>query len=351
MVSYLKKKLFTKRRNKLNEIEQSYFLERLYRFLSHGYPLLESLKKMEWDPNLRKIAQEFSMSLKQGTSLENTFEELSFHPTIVTYMSFVKANNNLLETIEKCKEMYDYRIENVKKIKQTIKYPLVLFVFFFMILILIKQFVLPSFTNFFLTDSDSAKSVIYSIMIIDVVSNILIVMTIALLIAGIIFKALQKKLDVEQMLRIYQRIPLYRNLLKLQTSYYFTLQMSMFLKTGLSLKAILTHLSSQTENVIINHYAKLMIKQLENGENLSHLIVNLSYLELNIAQIFDANIDSSLLERDLSAYSEQMNEQIKLKIDTFIARIQPILFIVIALFIVFIYATLMWPMIQLMQTI
>src|SRR5688500_9741483 len=127
--------------------------------------------------------------------------------------------------------------------------------------------------------------------------------------------------------------------------------MSMFIKTGLSLKEILTHLSKQKENLIINYYAKLMIKQLENGENLSHLIMNLYFLEINIAQIFDANIDSSLLERDLSAYSEQMNEQIKLKINYYIARIQPMLFIVIALFIVFIYGTLMWPMIQLMQTI
>lgn len=73
MVSYLKKKLFKKRQNNLTEIKQSYFLERLYRFLSHGYPLLESLKKMEWDPNLKNIAQEFSTLLKRGTSLESTF--------------------------------------------------------------------------------------------------------------------------------------------------------------------------------------------------------------------------------------------------------------------------------------
>src|SRR5699024_7588100 len=214
-----------------------------------------------------------------------------------------------------CKEMDNYRIENVKKIKQTIKYPVVLFIFFFVILFLIKQFVLLSFTNFFISDSDSAKSFIYSIMIIDIVNNIFIVMTVVIIIKSIIFKIFHKKLNIEQILRISQKIPLYKYLLKLQTSYYLTLQMIMFLKTGLSLKEILTHLSKQKENLIINHYAKLMIKQLENGENLSHLIMNLYFLEINIAQIFDANIDSKLLERDLSAYSEQMNDQIKLKIN------------------------------------
>src|SRR5690625_353131 len=174
MAFYLKNKLLNLKQKKLTEVEQSYFLERLHRFLSHGYSLLESLEKMEIDSNLKIIAQDFSQLLKNGISIEEVFKKLNFHPTIITYMSFVKANNNLLETIEKCKEMYNYRVENVKKIKQTIKYPVVLFTFFFVILILIKQFVLPSFTNFFLADSDSAKSVIYSIMFIDILSNIFI---------------------------------------------------------------------------------------------------------------------------------------------------------------------------------
>src|SRR5690625_2021587 len=168
MAFYLKNKLLNLKQKKLTEVEQSYFLERLHRFLSHGYSLLESLEKMEWDPNLKVIAQNFSQLLKNDISIEEVFKKLNFHSTIITYMSFVKDNNILLETIEKCKEMYNYRVENVKKIKQTLKYPVVLFTFFFVILILIKQFVLPSFTNFFLADSDSAKSVIYSIMIIEI---------------------------------------------------------------------------------------------------------------------------------------------------------------------------------------
>src|SRR5690625_263238 len=105
--------------------------------------------------------------------------------------------------------MYNYRVENVKKIKQTIKYPVVLFTFFFVILILIKQFELPSFTNFFLADSDSAKPVIYSILIINILINIFIILTVLLFIIVIIFKIFHKKLNIKQILRISQKIPLY----------------------------------------------------------------------------------------------------------------------------------------------
>src|SRR5699024_12464212 len=129
--------------------------------------------------------------------------------------------------------------------------------------------VLPSFTNFFLADSDSAKSVIYSIMIIDILSNIFIILTVVVVITGIIFKMFHKKLNIEQILRISQKSPLYKYLLKLQTSYYLTLQISMFLKTLLSLKEIHTHLSKHKETLVINHDAQLTIKQFENGENLS----------------------------------------------------------------------------------
>src|SRR5690625_623076 len=180
-------------------------------------------------------------------------------------------------------------------------------------------------------------------MIIDILINIFIILTVVVVITGIIFKIFHKKLNIEQILRISQKMPLYKHILKLQASYYLTLQMSMFLKTGFSLKEILTHISKQKVNLIINYYAKLMIKQIENGENVSHLIMNLYFLEINIGQIFDAIIHSSLLERDVSAYSEQMNEQIKLKINYYMDRIHTMLFIVIALLIVFIYGTLMWP--------
>src|SRR5690625_6299812 len=118
--------------------------------------------------------------------------------------------------------MYNYRVENVKKIKQTIKYPVVLFTFFFVILILIKQFVLPSFTNFFLADSDSAKSVIYSIMIIDILSNIFIILTVVVVITGIIFKIFHKKLNIEQILLISQKIQLYKHILNIKKSYILT---------------------------------------------------------------------------------------------------------------------------------
>src|SRR5699024_10925794 len=85
-------------------------------------------------------------------------------------------NNNLLETIEKCKEMYNYRVENVKKIKQTIKYPVVLFTFFFVILILIKQYVLVPSTNFFFADSYSSNLVMYLIMCFGIFSFIFIIL-------------------------------------------------------------------------------------------------------------------------------------------------------------------------------
>src|SRR5699024_12488629 len=94
---------------------------------------------------------------------------------------------------------------------------------------LVLYFILFPYSTLF-----RSKSVIYSIMIIDILSNIFIILTVVVVITGIIFKIFHKKLNIEQILRISQKIPLYKHLLKLQTSYYLTLQMSMFLKTGLS---------------------------------------------------------------------------------------------------------------------
>ena len=330
---------------------QLYFLERLHRFLVYGYPLLEALNKMKWDPELEKLAFEFQISLNSGDSIDNTFKHLNFHKTIIYYMSFVKLNSSLIESLDKCIKMFSYRTKSIEQIKQTTKYPALLLIIFFFILILIKKFVLPSFIKIFFVDSQSSKTITYSILLIDIVSIVVIILFMGTLILYILSKIYFKKIDIVKLLRIYEKIPVYKHFLMLQSSYYFSLQMSMYLQAGLSMKQILIHLNEQEENRLIQHYSEIISNQLNSGKNIAYLLLGLPFFEDNLAHIFQNNLNTESLQRDLEAYSEFMNKRIEKIIEKAINIIQPIFFIFIALFIVFIYGSLMWPMLQLMQTI
>src|SRR5699024_4541550 len=102
---------------------------------------------------------------------------------------------------------------------------------------------------------------------------------------------------------------------------------------------------------IIAYYSSLMMNELSKGLHISLLMTNLPFFEKQLAAIFQKNTHMAALEKDLVAYADLLIEEIHRKVMKIITLIQPIFFIILASFIVFIYITLMWPMFQLINSI
>lgn len=123
------------------------------------------------------------------------------------------------------------------------------------------------------------------------------------------------------------------------------------LKSGMPLKEILISMSKQDKQPIISYYSTLMTNELSNGLTITHLLLELDFLDSRIASIFRKNSDIRALEKDLSVYADLLTEELQRKTVKVLTLIQPIIFIVLACFVVFIYMTLMLPMYQLIKTI
>src|SRR5699024_5936791 len=103
------------------------FLKRLVYLLENGYSLLEALKIIEWDKKLTSISISIAKLLKIGTPIDQALEVSKFHPDITSYLYFVRSVGDLESSIQKCVILYEQRLKFLKKFKQTIRYPLVLF--------------------------------------------------------------------------------------------------------------------------------------------------------------------------------------------------------------------------------
>lgn len=349
MDSFLKR--LTTRKDKLNSDLQLRFLQLLHRLLSNGYPLLEALETIKWDKEMNQTADMIIISLKDGLSIDRAFEQAAFHPIITSYLYFVRGNGDLEGSIDKCAAMYDHRMKYIKKFQQVARYPLILLFVFGLLLYFIKTSVLPSFQDIFQTSSEASLTVSISILVIDLFGNILLFLIILFVIAVIIWTLTKNKLPIEKQIKVYEAIPVYRKFLKLQTSYFFAAHFSSLLKTGMSFRVILHHMSNQQKLPIIAYYANQMTAELSKGIHISSLLTVFKFLEHQLTAIFRKNADAHSLEKDLNIYSELLMEEIQRKIIKGITIIQPVFFLILAGFIVFIYITLMWPMFQLIKTI
>ncbi|WP_067730397.1 competence type IV pilus assembly protein ComGB [Oceanobacillus damuensis] len=347
--------LFQKRfliRNKtLNSDLQLRFLQLLYRLLTTGYPLLDALETIKWNKETKHIADLMIASLRDGLTIDEAFEKAAFHPMITSYLYFVRGNGDLEGTIAKCAAMFEQRITYMKKFQQITRYPAILLVIFVMLLSFIKQKVLPSFQDLFQSSYEVSLTIAISVTVIEILGTILSILVIGGAVSFVIWIVTKGKLPVEKQIKVYEAIPVYRRFLKLQTSFHFAAHFSSLLKTGMSFREILQHMSSQQKLPIIAYYSQQMTTELSKGLHISSLLTVFTFLEDQLTAIFRKNADAHTLEKDLSIYSELLMEELQRKIIKSLTMIQPVFFIILASFIIFIYITLMWPMFQLIKTI
>lgn len=351
MASLTRKRLFLLRENKISGDLQLRFIKRLVRFLDNGYPLIEALEAMKWDQSMVNTATMLIGHLKNGKTLDVALTELNFNEAITNHLYFININGDLINGLRKSAIHFENRLKHTKKFQQMSRYPIILSFIFGVLLYFIKRTVLPSFIELFQSSKEAAKTINISIFLIDFFSYTLFTFLIITICFILIWQLYKKRISIERKLAFYRNIPVFRTYLKMQTSFLFASHLSTLLKTGMSMKEILIHLNSQSKLPIISYYTSLMTDELQKGRFYIHTMSQFYFFEPSLKSIFQKNEDSTALEKDLVAYSEMLVEEMERKIIKFLTLIQPIFFIILACFIIFIYVTLMWPMFQLIESI
>ncbi len=252
MVLYLKKYFMQIRHRTLKKELQLLFLNRLSRLLKNGYTLLESLQIIQWNSALAQPAATITTCLKNGNRLDQALEQANFNSFITSYLYFVRANGDIEASIDKCLAMYEQRLQYTKKFQQVARYPVILLFFFSIVLFFIKRSVLPSFQELFMATEETSSMISISIMIIDILTSMLIVSLIVLIIGATLWQVNKQKVSIDKQIKLYSTLPFYRNYKQIRVSFLFATHFSSLLKTGISIKDILSTMSEQTKLPILS---------------------------------------------------------------------------------------------------
>lgn len=341
--------IFNKSKVKANV--QIDFLTTLIRLLELGYSLNEALTRLQWNPDQRENAKQIEDTIKSGQTVYKAFELANFDDYLLMYLHLLEHQADLLEVLKKALKMYQTRQEHLNTLKQVLKYPLLLFIIFSSLLIVVKKYILPSFLNFFVSEDNSSSLILLLINLIELSSTFLIVGSILILIAFLTIRYSLKTVEAERYHRLIIKIPVIKNIFSFIISYQFSLQLGMYLTAGLNIKEAFAAMNNKRSHLILTYYIERLNDHLKKGFELNSMMDGLPLITHELANIFNREFNLLILERDLMAYSYLLSDQITQKTERFIHKLQPILFIVVALFIVFIYGSLMWPMFELMKTI
>src|SRR5699024_4547145 len=208
-----------------------------------------------------------------------------------------------------------------------------------------------AFAEMFQSSDASTRSIVISINIINVLGTLFICIVVLVTIAMIFWKFIKDNIAIEQQVLIYEKLPVFRHILRLQMSYYSGNDMSMVLITGMSVTSGISQMAGKKEIPLLAYYAECMQSHLHQGLYITHLLEQMTFLESQFTSIFDNKNNIADLHQHLTAYAEFLQEIMESKMMRMITLIKTIFFTALACCIIFIYLTLMWPMFQLINTI
>lgn len=352
MVFYQKETTFFKRKEKSPPLEiQAQFFKRLYQLLNNGYSLINSLQLIQLERNLTTVSLPLKSRLINGSSLGYSLQDLGFHPLMSSFLITVESTGNLKRHISTCIKIAEQQINYVEKLKRIIRYPLILSIFFIILFIIINNIVLPSFETIIPADNETSFSLYSVINIIKIIGLIIIFLLCSIAFMYFMRNKLNTLLSIKQKIEFLQRIPFINYLITLHTTFLFSAQLSTLLNSGMTFKNTLHHLSQQSQMPIISYYSDLLIKEFRKGGDIVDLLYKLPLIDEQLALLFQNNTNVKQLAKDLTMYEQILFDEFENSIIKSIQLIQPVFFTVLALFIVLMYISILWPMFDLINNL
>lgn len=351
MVLRIKRILNKKKKKNLKETTELQFLKQMIRLLNSGYAIIDALKFLEWDRRFLDPALIISELLKQGEPIDVAFKAARFSDFVCEQLYFIRINNALLETFTKTHELFKQRLEHKKNLQKSLRYPMILLGVFAVLLFFIRNYVLPSFMDMFHGGASSNSSIHLSLLFINIFLAMFFITVVSSVFFIILWKLFAKQMPIERKINLYRKIPFFRTYLTWYVSFQLAHHLGILLKSGLPLNDILKYLEKQKSSEIMQFYASSMKRHLERGESLPLLLSTFNFLDKPFVFIFENYLDSIMLGKDLVAYSQILTERIEQTMVKIISYIQPVFFITIACFIIFIYISVLYPMFELIQTV
>ena len=146
--------------------EQAYFLRRLGELLKEGFSLSEGLAFLKMmQPKRVDDIQRMLAKLETGINLADAMAECGFSEQVVSQLRLSFLHGKLTETLLFCSDFLTEKDKQLHKIRNVLIYPLFLLVFSNVMLIAIRQVLLPSLETM-LVPSEEGSGVMVRIILI-----------------------------------------------------------------------------------------------------------------------------------------------------------------------------------------
>ena len=328
----------------LDKENKIYFIKRLYELIDHGYMLEDSLEFLliqyeVADDEINKIKEKLS----NGSKLSDILGYLGYSQLIVSKIKFAEDYGRIEDMLLEVETYLKIKKIQQEKVIKTLRYPLFLTLTLICLIMVFNALVIPQFENIY--TSSNIKMDLQTIILIKslyyIPKIISIIFLLILICIGYTFYAIKYKPNLFLKSLLY--IPKVRNYSKLYFSYRFSMELSLFLMSGFSLKTALEVMVEEDYDYYLTLFSKDILNELDQGIGFEDAIGKIKYFDKSMRKFVSHGKNNGLIDKELKLFSELMLDTFLTSLDKNLKKLQPILFGILAVVIVGLYMVILLP--------
>ena len=328
----------------LDEENKIYFIQRLSELIEHGYMLEDSIEFLlfQYDVSLEKI-DSLKLELSHGKKLSDLLRYLGYSTFVTSKMKFAEDYGSIEDMLLEIENYLRIKKEQKEKVIKTLRYPLILTIALITLIMVFNLLVIPQFENIYI--SSSIKMDIQTIILIKMIYltpkiiSIIVILSIIVLVYMIYIKKYRKNIFLNTLMYI----PKIRVYARLYYSYKFTLELSLFLMSGFSLKTALEVIIEENYDYYLTYFSKKIMRDLDKGLSFEEAIASINFFDKSVEKFVIHGINNGLIDRELKLFSELMLDTFLTSLDKMLRKFQPVLFAILAFVIIGLYMVILMP--------
>lgn len=336
------------------EKEKGLFLKRVGELISEGYSIKNTLKfidKFEKEP-VKSWIKSIQGGLLTGSSFHEELGKIGFSSKVCSQIYLASRYGDYGETIQCCGKQLLEQEEMKKKLRSILSYPFLLLFFLLGMLMAMRFFILPTMANLFATNTVEAD--IYSNYLVRLIyysPQIILLSLFSFCLCTLILWRKLDRLSAVGKIAYFMKWPFLPKYIKNYWTQFLFSEWGQLLRNGVSFQELVLIMSSQDASPIFQETGAILSREMSQGKSIKEALESLPFFKEEAMLVISHGENLGQLGTEMLTYSSYCEIELLDRIEKILAKLQPIIFIFIALMIIAIYAAMMLPIFTIMEGI
>ncbi|MGT2750708.1 competence type IV pilus assembly protein ComGB [Streptococcus orisasini] len=326
------------KQKKLTTDKQRKVIQLFNNLFASGFNLTEIVTFLERSRLLAKVyTDKMRQKLLDGQNLAEMMGALGFSDDVVTQLALSDIHGNTQKSLLKIEAYLSNLLAVKKKLIEVATYPFILVIFLILIMLGLKNYLLPQLEN-----GNFATELISNF------PTIFLLGCIFLIFVSLVLYLFAKRMSRIRLLTICSKIPLIGKYFQLYLTAYYAREWGNLIGQGVEMAQIVKLMQVQKSR-LFREIGYDMEKALISGQEFHQKVLEYPFFLKELSLMIEYGEVKSKLGSELEIYAEESWEHFFSKLRKAMQLIQPLVFILVAVVIVMIYAAMLLPIYQNME--